>query len=195
MSTHPDLWFCARDERSYTFLKKNFSNNVLLVPDMAFAIKPATLKRNLPTNPAGDVFVKRTDHELVDGDRYERYFTALDVEPETRDWPTLEKRYWSHKWLERHLRKKKYPEWLVNLFAATLFRREMIRAGVDFLGSYRTIYTTRLHAAILGVLLGRPVRMFDNNYGKNSTFYATWLANMSGVEMILEAPAREFVTE
>ena len=52
------------------------------------------------------------------------------------------------------------------------------------LGAYKTIYTTRLHAAILGVLLGKKVVFMDNSYGKNRGFYETWLKDCDAVKMM-----------
>ena len=53
------------------------------------------------------------------------------------------------------------------------------------LGAYKTIYTTRLHAAILGVLLGKKVVFMDNSYGKNRGFYETWLKDCNSVKMMV----------
>ena len=53
------------------------------------------------------------------------------------------------------------------------------------LGAYKTIYTTRLHAAILGALLGKKVVFMDNSYGKNRGFYETWLKDCDAVKMMV----------
>ena len=53
------------------------------------------------------------------------------------------------------------------------------------LGAYKTIYTTRLHAAILGVLLGKKVVFMDNSYGKNRGFYETWFKDCDAVKMMV----------
>ena len=37
--------------------------------------------------------------------------------------------------------------------------------------AYRQIDTNRLHMTILGAILGKPVRMFDNSYGKNRAIF------------------------
>ena len=53
--------------------------------------------------------------------------------------------------------------------------------GVRFFSRYRKIYTNRLHAMILGLLLEREVCAFDNSYGKLSSYRNTWLSGMEGL--------------
>jgi pyruvyl transferase EpsO len=56
-----------------------------------------------------------------------------------------------------------------------------IRDGVRFFSRYRKIYTNRLHAMLLGLLLEREVCAFDNSYGKLSSYRTTWLSEMEGL--------------
>ena len=60
----------------------------------------------------------------------------------------------------------------------------MIREGVKQISQYENIYSTRLHAAILSVLLEKQFVLFDNSYGKNSSFYETWLNDLDDVKFI-----------
>ena len=46
LSQHKKLTICARDKVSYEILKKNFINEILLVPDMAFCIDMSKWKKN-----------------------------------------------------------------------------------------------------------------------------------------------------
>ena len=66
-----------------------------------------------------------------------------------------------------------------------IYRPFLVRSSVKQLGAYETIYTTRLHAAILGVLLGKKVVFMGNSYGKNSGFYETWLKDCNSVKMMV----------
>ena len=51
--------------------------------------------------------------------------------------------------------------------------------------TYDQIYTTRMHAAILSVILGKSeVTLFDNNYGKSSSLYHTWLEDVNGLKLV-----------
>lgn len=56
----------------------------------------------------------------------------------------------------------------------------------SFVNSYNYIYTTRLHIAILATLLEKPCTFIDNNYGKNSGFYQTWLNDIDDIIFIYE---------
>jgi len=60
-------------------------------------------------------------------------------------------------------------------------QKRAIRDGVKFFSRYRKIYTNRLHAMILGLLLEREVCAFDNSYGKLSSYRDTWLGGMEGL--------------
>jgi len=54
-------------------------------------------------------------------------------------------------------------------------RDRLIHDAVRKFLDYNTIVTNRLHGVLLGLFLGRNVMAFDNNYGKLSSYYETWL--------------------
>lgn len=56
--------------------------------------------------------------------------------------------------------------------------------AIEFMQDYDEVYTTRLHGGILAMMLGKKVRLVDNNYGKISALYRTWLLNEPNIEMI-----------
>ena len=58
------------------------------------------------------------------------------------------------------------------------------RQSQNFINEYDEIYTTRLHGYILSVLLDKKVNLIDNSYGKNSTFYNTWMKEFENSSMI-----------
>jgi pyruvyl transferase EpsO len=60
-------------------------------------------------------------------------------------------------------------------------RDKMISDGIALFSGYRSIVTNRLHAMLLGVLLGRKVTAWDNNYGKLSAYYDAWLRDLPGL--------------
>ena len=60
----------------------------------------------------------------------------------------------------------------------------MIKLGISFINEYNIIYATRLHSAILALILGKRVVMIDNSYGKNSCFYNTWLKDAENIELV-----------
>ena len=53
-------------------------------------------------------------------------------------------------------------------------REKHVNNAIEFLSEYPLVITTRLHGFILCYLLGIPVIVLDNSYGKNKNFYDTW---------------------
>jgi pyruvyl transferase EpsO len=61
-------------------------------------------------------------------------------------------------------------------------RDRLIRDGINACSAFRTIVTNRLHVMLLGLLLDRRVIAFDNNYGKLSSYYDSWLYGSPSIE-------------
>jgi pyruvyl transferase EpsO len=194
LSRHPDLTICARDARSFDLLKKHFNNRILLVPDMAFYIEPAKLRRHVQGEVEGTLFLKRTDKELA-SNAPSPPKEALDM-ADVRDWPSVEKAppcWIRYRRLCQHGHAMGEHRGLWKLSQTVLklgdwyyherCRMQLIREGVRFVGRYRKIYTTRLHGGILSVLLDKEVTIIDNSYGKNASFYETWLSDADGVAL------------
>jgi len=66
-------------------------------------------------------------------------------------------------------------------------RNGMIHDGIKLLSRHETVVTNRLHAILLGLLLGRKVRAWDNSYGKLSAYYDAWLSDIPGLTFYQEA--------
>lgn len=179
---------CARDESSYRLLTANFLNRILLVPDMAFCIKMDRWYK--PCIGKDEFLLKREDKELQ--------ASAYLAEVEKRegiaisDWVTFRGDTKCERIFNRlrriagrrPFRVTNLGKKMIDFYGAHIYRPFLVRSGVKQLGSYETIYTTRLHAAILGVLLGKKVVFMDNSYGKNSGFYDTWLTDCGNVKMV-----------
>lgn len=189
---HPNLTICARDRRSYELLKENFRNEILLVPDMAFCIDTGALAKHKSEPAKGLLYLERKDHELAAG-------SHIPAGAEVRDWPASNK--WSATGLTMFILRGSSIAFnsgadifslgmyakaaaATDNFALDRFLPHAVRTGVRFISSYREICTTRLHGAILALLLGHPFRLIDNNYGKNSGFFHTWLENLPGAEIM-----------
>lgn len=180
------ITICARDKESYNFLKSNFlRNNVLLVPDMAFYTDTKLLKSKAGSGRA--LFLRRRDAEYVSNDKY-------DIVPdyaEIHDWPTMERFIRIHWKYLRLIELRRGWTWYPNLFLhiedviwQKIILPYYLRNGINFVNRYDVIYTTRLHVAILGVLLKKKVFFFDNSYGKNSALYKTWLHGLPNIKLI-----------
>lgn len=185
---HPDLTICARDRKSYEILKNNFANNtVLLIPDMAFCLDLEKYRTDDATNKI--LLLKREDKELdpafdVRGMKEQ---INTDKKIEVRDWPCMERNLNTKM---NNLRIKTVDTISTFLVKKTGFtsrvdhsyglkRKDLskwyMHMGINFINEYDEVYTTRLHGYILSVLLDKKVNLVDNSYGKNSTFYNTWM--------------------
>lgn len=189
MNLHKDLTICVRDKISYNLARKYFLNaNVLLLPDMAFCIDLDTLKSKKKGNKI--LVMSRRDGEKVE-------INLDDIgEFDLLDWPTFnitkEKRY---KKIQFNRRLDKIARLFQKLPILSLLidskyglkdrrgRENYIKQGVEFFGNYQTIYTTRLHGLILGVLMGKNIKILDNSYGKLTSFTETWLSDFENIEI------------
>lgn len=197
-NSHPDLTICARDQTSYELLKKYFyKNNILLVPDMAFYLDLSSFVVSEETQKV--LFLKRVDKELHKG-HFDIRRALVEADRgktlEKRDWPGIEYSPAEHKMWKRRDRANRYltrlrlllmPARRVNLNfgVLNLFEsREQLEKGCAFINHYDSIYSTRLHGAILSLLLGKPVYIIDNSYGKNSQFFDCWLRNFENCHLI-----------
>lgn len=180
------MTICARDKDSYEFLKNHFAkNNILLVPDLAFYTDNNYLK---PSFGSGRVlFLRRRDAEFIPNTKYD----IVPKNAEIRDWPTMERFMRIHWKYLRLIQLRRKIQW----YPKVLFHVEdyiwqkcilpyYLRSGIKFVNRYDVIYTTRLHVAILSMLLGKQVYFFDNSYGKNSSLYNTWLNDFPNIEFV-----------
>lgn len=189
MGRHKNLTICARDKVSYELLKKHFTNNVLLVPDMAFCINPAQLTRYMKQARDISLIVKRQDKEQSDFDFLSLHPSYKDIV--TRDWPSMEKRTFTTeigvKMTGFHRHFGAFLNFITDAYFNHYYKNQLIKTGVEFISSYKEVYTTRLHVAILCTLLEKPFYFINNSYGKNLTFYETWLQDVDNIFFIKES--------
>ena len=188
LNLHKDIHICVRDNMSYDLLSKYISKEKLyLLPDMAFYVDVQIRD----TKTTKSLFMLRTDSE-VDNRTYQVH-TNCDI----KDWPTFSNNkfilqlqaYWS--WLKIILSKKlqnyKHLNFLVNPMYGLnrrCNRSRYITKGINFFSKYHTIYTTRLHGLILGVLMDKKMIIIDNKYNKCKNYYNTWLKEFDNIEVI-----------
>jgi pyruvyl transferase EpsO len=171
---HPDLILCVRDHASLA-KAAGLGREVLLLPDMAHQLwrHAALLRLRRRSGPAsGTLRFFRKDQEAVqDGN------AAADW----ADWETA-----TIVAAFRGLRKAHFlaPRLRGSLDLAAAwyrFRDLLIAHALRRFGNPAVVETDRLHACLLAALLERPVRLYDNSYGKNSGYYAAWLAGHEGI--------------
>lgn len=181
-----NLTICARDNYSFEFLKNNFKNEILLVPDMAFFIPVCSLKKHCVRSADQALYLKRIDKEQNMAEQCE-LLVESNIPLIISDWPTVKNDLWC---LRLNLYMVGFTDALLlrkMFMMASLMRKltvwQMIhvaypivsKQGVAFLSSFKTLYLTRLHSAILSLLIGKEFVLLDNSYHKNQNFYETWL--------------------
>ena len=202
ISTHNDIHLCARDRKSYDILSQYLKQNIYLLPDMAFCISETFInkkKRKQSKTINKDLFISRADKEAKKLPKIE-FTRPTDI----HDWPSMEKMPRNYKCLNtirffnakyNHLMNRlgiigkycKYKTtWTEDFFMRYVCLPSIINDAIQFVNSYNYIYTTRLHIAILATLLEKPCTFIDNNYGKNSGFYQTWLNDIDDIIFIYE---------
>jgi exopolysaccharide biosynthesis predicted pyruvyltransferase EpsI len=190
---HSNLTICARDHVTLELLRKSFSKNkLLLAPDMAFCIPGSFLNKYKVPERKRTLFFKRSDIEYQDLN----YFDSLRKgnEFDEHDWPTYENQITEHQNFLRILNirnkfskiytLKKMMNKVVDLYVTTFYFPKLIKIGIQFISPYEHIHSTRLHGAILSILLEKKVSFLDNSYGKNSNYYNSWLQDLDSIEMI-----------
>lgn len=183
LNSHNNLHICARDTKSFEYLKKSLTCNLLLVPDMAFCIPQKTLDKYRKEETEKALFLERNDPELHEYD-FSTYIKETGEQLHTGDWPTMEQNFKTKKYLDKLVSKRYRLKRIPDIYADCIFRPFQVKKGIEFISQYRKVYTTRLHVAILSILLGKEIVFFDNSYGKNSSFYETWLKGAENLKFV-----------
>ena len=164
---HPDFFMFLRDQRSYDFVKDQFKIPCALAPDTAHFLW------------------QNNDFIPDDAGKGEMVFIRRDVEASTAnqqagsvDWDDLISKYdyGMFKLIEIAIRKnrlKLFQPILQKIWYA--YRNYVVHKSVRYFNRFDHIHTDRLHAIILGSLLGKRLTMKDNNYGKLSTYCNNWM--------------------
>ena len=194
---HPELYLCARDRYSYEFFAEHFKEcNILPVPDMAFFINPDTLKKYRRDVTSRKLYLRRLDKELV----ADTGITDIEKRYEIHDWPSIEKQdkglallqpFLSMAYRTRNIRLlRRLTAYMADTVTESLVRKRLVKKGIKFLSTYSEIITTRLHALILGVLLGKTVKIIDNKTGKLNSFFDTWLTDTDNISKYENSPQK-----
>ncbi len=169
---HPDLHLFLRDRDSLQSAEQLGLSNLHLAPDMAHALYPVATTGNA----AGGVLrLLRRDEEATG---------ATDAR-DAIDWPDLVRAgdtlalglVATGSWISRSLGSPAAAE---NRLWALLDRRRsaLLRRAVTLLSGYERIVSSRLHGALLGLLLDKQVRLLPSLTGKSAAYYRTWLTDM-----------------
>lgn len=174
-SKHKDLHICVRDESSFDLASK-MSNNVYLLPDMAHNLYPLSSKSELKYNT---LFIKRIDKELSS--------FRLDIMSDKQtDWEELLS---FHNFFIKIIRKQFKINFLDKLLIKLWiwYSDILVDKAIKLFSGYEKIYTTRLHGHILACLMDKKNIVFDNSYGKNSSYMKLWTSKSEIVEIAKES--------
>jgi exopolysaccharide biosynthesis predicted pyruvyltransferase EpsI len=176
-----DFTLMVRDQTSEALAKQLFECDVVLAPDMAFAMNAI-----VRTAPAVDCLcLLRTDKEAVANhnditEAIRCTGRSLDV----RDW--LDDRRTLATIFERRLIKLTRmnaaltaPLRSVTMQMRRAYAARRLEVGINILSRGRGVVADRLHAHILCCLLDIPQVFFDSYDGKISAFHTTWTKDKS----------------
>lgn len=185
-----DITICVRDEVSFSFARSNFPCQVLLVPDMAFFISPQRLLKYKTAANRPGLFLKRNDKE------YHHPAIPINESFDKADWPTLSNPLKFFKW---NLRMIGYAAGFrkrgLNVISRFILRSLIFvlekriyplaaRAGVEFISQYEELYLSRMHSAILSVLIDKEFKLINNSYNKNKNFFNCWFKDLDAAQLI-----------
>jgi pyruvyl transferase EpsO len=194
---HPNLFICARDERSFKILKSNFpASRSYLLPDTASGILNLK-KKTMSVGKEGKLlFLSRTDKEkltdLVDLNLPHTSKLAIS------DWPQFNQFNLIFHYLVlkinilllsiahalgTHWDSRNDIYGLIKIHS----KERQIKEAVKLLSGFNFIVTSRLHGHILAVLLGIKNIVIDNSYGKNKDYYHTWSKNNSSLSAFADS--------
>ncbi len=190
---HPKVTLLIRDRRSLRVAESAFPEaEPILCTDMAFAL--GTLRRGEATTDV--VRLIRRDHESRYGPESEESATGVDwvaepPAPPIRAERTLRNLGLRWPWAVR----------LTNRLRQTLHKpmaRTRLDRGLALLSSGRAFVTDRLHAHILGLMLGVPHAIVADRNGKTEGFVETWTDGLPGFRLAgsfdeAEKAVREFL--
>ena len=166
---HEDFMMFVRDQESYDYIQQLGGIRCKLCPDMAHALWKS--EKGVHPHYSGEQTLLFLRKDVEAADSQEKNGRSIDWEDIT---PPLDHSVSKHLFtaIERcpsfTLRNRIIDFWN--------FRKSRIIAkSIKVFSAYETIETDRLHAMILGCLLGKSVSYIDNNYGKLSRYEGLWL--------------------
>lgn len=179
LKRHPDLHIFLRDKNSLLILQEKGIPNLQLCPDMAHALWGILSAPN-PTQTSPLYLLRRDKEE-----------SALPAEISIQksrsvDWDNL-LTGWVQQAYKFGRRINEIDGWRNNIMPAytvwNTVSKLLISRAVDLFAPHETIITNRLHAMILAALLQRKSVVFDNSYGKISSYADLWMKDVPGISL------------
>ncbi len=178
---HPRLSIHVRDFKSLELLTGHGLKDVAMMPDMAHQLV-GKLKPEPEIGSDTPLYFMRRDEEAGAIPEALKGQAASSIDWE--DCVTLGDRI-EFGILIRAIRLAHRFSLSTRLYAPWYrLRNRLIHRGVKLISRSNVIYTNRLHAMLLSLLLGRDVVAFDNSYGKLSTYQRTWLQHVPNLTFL-----------
>ncbi len=167
VADHGATTLVFRDRRSFELGRRDFDCEVILAPDMAFAL--GALRRRPPERAR--VAQMRTDKESA----------VTAIQAGTFDWLTARATEpvaifdQAYRYSAR-LQRASDRAWVRRVFLGTCdaYARANLRRGVAMLSAGQRLYTDRLHGHILACLLGVEHVVVNDRHGKIEAMWDTW---------------------
>lgn len=168
VAKHTNAYFFVRDHESYSALQENGVERVAMMPDMAHELWNVLKPKGAA--PAGSVLnLQRRDREAVacvgcsSSVDWKDSFTGVTKIVAGGTYYLLKL---LGQWSPQH----------INVALWYGARDRMVKDGVSLFSEHSVVTTNRLHAMLLGLLLGREVYASDNSYGKLARYTKAWLS-------------------
>ncbi|MCG6202895.1 polysaccharide pyruvyl transferase family protein [Psychromonas antarctica] len=166
---HQDFHFCVRDILSVE-LAKEFTENVLFMPDMAHHLHPLIDKTE---SGISNVFPPKILN-LVRVDA-EKQPNTRSIVKKGFDWKNLISREDEFAF-NVYLKMNKVPWFSSRVIKLWGYQTEnIVFRSINYFNAFTVVHTDRLHGFILAALLGKEICLYDNSYGKNTNYYKAWL--------------------
>lgn len=184
---------CVRDQNSFDTIMQNYCNvETILLPDLAltFDVEKYCKRRGIKTKERGEgaLLVKRNDKELSEDSSLNAISESITY---ISDWPPMLSMIKEEEWLNRltyRMSWMKIPQSFIRKFTdfyySHILKDAYLISGIYFLLQYETVYSTRLHAAVLAMLLGKQTYLLDNSYGKCHGVFDLWMKDYSNLKMV-----------
>lgn len=176
-TSHDNVTIYVRDQPSFDIARKHFSDQVFLSPDMAHRLYDEfTPIRQHARQTSQEFRLMRRDVEAIPGQ------FGSDTKTQSYDWRDIMS-FIEKLRIERHRRASKLsgtssrpdPKSLMS-YHRTI--NSVVKAIAKRVAGRSPWTTSRLHGAILGLLLDRDILLCDNSYGKNSRYFLEWAPDL-----------------
>ncbi|WP_370978062.1 polysaccharide pyruvyl transferase family protein [Agaribacterium sp. ZY112] len=178
---HKDLHLLLRDKKSEK-LAEGFSENISLMPDMAHSLHPlieACEVEDKEPSCSKILNMRRIDVEAKAG-------REIGIRKKGFDWDSIVSSWDQILYQLTHMAER-FPWFIPNEKLVKLWLRQsnsLVFRSIFYFNSFNLVYTDRMHGLILSYLLGKNIKLIDNSYGKNYSYYELWLKDSPLIELV-----------